>query len=90
MCSECRKQYCHDLCPNAEDTRSATCPDCGEELYGKAVYAAADGNIYCLSCVEGMDTEEVLRICGFSSLQELLTRLEENTERKSGAIFIFE
>ena len=84
MCSECRKQFCADLCPNQSEPSLPVCEDCGEVLDECFAYLDHNGNHYCIDCVEGMSTDEILRICGISNILEMLTLLEEKNQEKEG------
>lgn len=88
MCSECRKQYCHDLCPNAHSEERKVCCDCGECVEGMEAFLSKDGNAYCLDCISGMDTDELLRICGFGSPYELISYLIGSTDEVKFGKFI--
>lgn len=81
MCSECNKQFCPDACPGKEIADVLICEDCGSVLDGCLAYRDHDGNHYCIDCVEGMDTDEILRICGVSSVAEILRFVDEINER---------
>ena len=88
MCSECKKQFCPDACPQSDTRAFTVCEDCGIVLDGCVAYLGHDGNHYCIDCIEGMDTDELLRICGVRSISELLVRIEANTRGKEGMFFI--
>lgn len=90
MCSECYKQFCPDGCPNSDTARFPVCEDCGSVLEDCLAYRGCDGKLYCIDCVEGMDADEILRLCGIDSISELLVRVSEDktTRGKEGMVFI--
>lgn len=90
MCSECYKQFCPDACPNSDLSRLPVCEDCGSALENCSAYRGHDGNLYCLECIERMDTDEILRICGIDSISELIVRANEGKQGcgKEGMVFI--
>ena len=89
MCSECHKQFCPDSCPQKDVPRYPVCEDCGCELDGCLAYLGHDGNHYCIDCIEGMDVDEILRICGISHILEMLIRFEDGKTEDSNAGLFF-
>ena len=77
MCQECYMTFCPDSCPGSEpdDTPLGRCEICERYIYPESEYVSNDERLYCLECVEYFDTEQILGICGFREVVELLREL---------------
>lgn len=88
MCEECRQIYCPDECPNAFEGKGARCDLCGVVREKDELYGDLRGRSFCVCCIEELDVIEILRICGASSVLELLLRcgILKNTRKRSNPI----
>jgi hypothetical protein len=78
MCDICRRTYCPSACPNHRDTREAVsgdlevCSECGAVISdGEWCYCFANGTV-CTECAARIDVEDLLRLTGIDSRNELL------------------
>ena len=69
MCNECHQSPCDTRCPNApEPPIIHTCDECHEPVRAGDIYfEERGGEILCQTCVENMDTYELLIHFGCTS-----------------------
>ncbi len=78
MCKECYMTFCPESCPNYEGGETSPvgrCEHCGEYIYAGDECVSSDDKLYCAECIERLDTDTILCICGFSAVLELLHEL---------------
>lgn len=78
MCEECYMTFCPEGCPSYDGGSSAPigrCEKCGEYIYADEECIADGEKLYCKTCVEYLDTDTILCICGFTAVIELLREL---------------
>ena len=67
MCDQCLHAFCPPSCPNfiGQDEKRHTiyCVLCGEPLREGEAFYRIHGFPYCELCIDGADTEELVRIC---------------------------
>lgn len=78
MCEECYMTFCPETCPEYEtDMNEAVgrCDKCGAYIYSDEDHVRTDEKLFCSECVEKLDTDAILMICGFGAVLELLREL---------------
>ena len=83
MCEECYMTFCPESCPGyeSESRPIGRCEKCGCYIYSGDGHVAARGTLYCEECIEELDTDGILLICGFSAVFELLRELGIDTKK---------
>ncbi len=87
MCEECYMTFCPEDCPSYDGEGSAPigrCERCGEYIYPDEECVSAEEKLYCETCVERLDTDTILYICGFTAVIELLHELGVEAAGRGG------
>lgn len=67
MCALCMKSPCDSRCPNAEEPQGKhTCIRCGEPIFENDRYYESMEGAICYECMEEMEIDEILGLCGES------------------------
>ncbi len=93
MCDICDYDFefgHYDGCPMEEREYGALiCSVCGEQIHQGQLYVyepgGRSGGFVCSDCIEELSISEILEICGFSSVTEIIAELSDKLMKASEA-----